>query len=677
MDELDRRLGMKCDITRRDFLDGVARIAGSAAALSVAGPALPASAPKSESGAAAGADYPPMRQGMRGFDPPSMAAGHSVRDSRLFDPGADTGEVHDLVVVGSGMAGLAAAYFYRKAIPDAKVLVLEGCDDFGGHARRVEFNVDGRQMLVFGGTMFIEYPDTYSPEGAQLLKDIGVDRERYYRYSRNDSQNHPSRAMFERAPARFFGQEVYGIDRLVSGSPGNSPETARAYYDRTPLSEGHKSSVIELTFTRKDYMAGLSTEEKVRRLRRMSYIDYLTHVVKAHPDYIAHELRNGFDATGSSQAAGLDTISAWYAWRIGKRGFAGLGLPVARQPSTLTKDPGEHIHFPDGNGSVARLLVRWLIPGALPGSTMEDSISAHLQYGELDLPDNAVRIRLSSTVIRVKHLGDPLTAKEVEITYIRDGKPFRVRAGATVMACFNNIVPYLVPELPETQKAALRMAVRKPLLLAHVAVRNTAAFEKLGITSVSCIGTFFNSMGITIRPTWGGAYQGNPVSANEPAIVELFASQEVLSMPGSGLPPREQWKAARARLEAISFESLERDIRSQMERVLGPGGFSAKRDIAGITISRWGHGYAGGTNELYDPDWSHRGDAPWVVGRQRFGRIAISNSDAAATSLTQAAFAQSHRAVSEIINDIVRPVYEFNFSERDSAGPLGAWPETL
>jgi spermidine dehydrogenase len=134
-----------------------------------------------------------------------------------------------------------------------------------------------------------------------------------------------------------------------------------------------------------------------------------------------------------------------------------------------------------------------------------------------------------------------------------------------------------------------------------------------------------------------------------------------------GLPtPRDQWRAARAKLQSISFETFERNIRSQLARVLGPGGFDPARDIAGIIVNRWGHGYATGSNELYDPDWTNRTDAPWVVGRKRFGRIAISNSDAAATSLTQAAFQQSNRAVNGIIDDVVRPVFDFHFAERDT-----------
>jgi spermidine dehydrogenase len=314
---------------------------------------------------------------------------------------------------------------------------------------------------------------------------------------------------------------------------------------------------------------------------------------------------------------------------------------------------------------------------------MEDSISPHVRYDRLDLPTNGVRIRLSSTVIRVKHLGDPPAARAVEVTYLREGRPYRVRAAATVMACFNAIIPYLVPELPESQQAALHQAVRKPLVYTRIALRNWKAFQKLGVWRVRCPDMYYQYIGLEARPYWGEALSGwgagfkFPESPDDPVIVNMELSPAVLEMHGSGLPPREQWKTARAKLQATSFETMERNIRSQLARVLGPGGFNARRDIAGITVSRWGHGYAGGTNELYDPDWTHRTDAPWIVGRQRFGRVAISNSDAAATSLTNAAFAQSHRAVMEIVNDVVRPVYDFHFSERDTTGPNGDYPANI
>jgi spermidine dehydrogenase len=266
---------------------------------------------------------------------------------------------------------------------------------------------------------------------------------------------------------------------------------------------------------------------------------------------------------------------------------------------------------------------------------------------------------------------------------MRAGRPYRVRAAATVLACFNAIVPYLMPELPEPQKAALHMAVRKPLVYTRVAIRNWKAFQKLGFWRVVCPYMFYQYINLEARPYWGGtlsAWGGVykfPEGPDDPIIVNMDLSTSFLEMHGSGLAPREQWKAARAKLQALSFETMERNIRSQLDRVLGPGGFSARRDIAGITVSRWGHGYASGTNELYDPDWSHRTDAPWILGRQRFGRVAISNSDSAAVSLTNAAFAQSHRAVMEIVNDIVRPVYDFQFSERDTTGPQGDYPHNF
>ena len=680
MNEGDRDLGLDADITRRDFIDGVARIVGTAVVTSAAGPAvasLSAVAPEVPS-QTAGKDYPPLRQGMRGFNAEAMAAGHTVRDGKAPSTGADTGETYDLVVVGAGMAGLSAAYFYRKQVPNAKILVLEACDDLGGHARRVEFNVGGKQLISNGGTVGLWYPNTFSPESRQLLRDIGVDEERYYGYVK--AARNPDREL-GLTGALFFNKETYGTDRLVPGRPeqDGTREEWRAYLSRTPMSDGAKAGLLRLFTDETDYMSGMSTEEKVRRLRQMTYVDYLSKVAGIHPDAVAFvQAWAGGDWT--NQAAGPDTFSAWFAWRLGLWGFGGLGLPEANQASTLTKDPGQHIFFPDGNGGVARLLVRWLIPDALPGTTMEDSIPATLRYDRLDLPANEVRIRLSSAAVRVTHLGDPLSATEVEVTYMREGQGHRVRAGAVVLACFNAIVPYLMPELPEEQKAALHRAVRKPLVYTRVALRSSRAFQQLGVSNVLCPGMFYklvalpSAEGFDGPSEWGDSYR-SPAGPEDPVIITMEIANSIIEMNGSGLPPRDQWKAARAKLEAISFETMERNIRSQLDRLLGPGGFSARRDIAGITVSRWCHGYSGGTNELYDPDWSHRTDAPWIVGRRRFGRVAISNSDAAAVSLTNASFAQSHRAVMEIVNDVVRPVYDFNFSERDTVGPMGAYPD--
>lgn len=681
-----RELGQDGEITRRDFLDGVALVIGGTVASTAVGSTRAdaaetvvtgaASPPPVAFQAAAGAapdpaTYPPMRTGMRGFSDGEMNVGHAVRDGRAFAAPADTGEVYDLVVVGAGMAGLGAAYFYRKQIPRQKVLVLDGCDDFGGHARRNEFFVDGKRLIAGGGTAALWRPNTFPPEAQELLRDIGIDREHFY--TQENATPNPVRDLGLR-PAMFFSKESYGEDRLIPNTPpeigmrggGSTPEAdLRKFFAQAPFSEGLKQGLLKLLTDKSDHMPGVPVQEKVKQLKKMSYTDFLTKVAKIHPEAVKYVL--GLGSGGSSnQGAGPDTYSAWYAWRRGQPGFAGMALPEASQISNMVKDPGGNLRFPDNAANGARLLVRWLIPDALPGKSMDDSVLAKINYSALDVPTNEVRIRLSSTVIRAKHMGDPGAAKEVEVTYVRDGKAYNVRARAVVMACFNAIVPYLVPELPEAQKAALHMAVRMPLVSTNVAIRNWRAFQKLGVSNISCPGMFFTSIGLSIVPAIGG-YK-NPTSPDEPIVVSMGLANRIVEKHGSGLPPREQWKAARAELQKISFATFEDNIRTQLDRALGPGGFDSKRDIAGIIVNRWSHGYASGSNELYDPDYSHRMDAPWIIGRKQFGRITISNSDAAGVSLTNAAWQQSHRCVSEIITNIVRPVFDFHWSERDTAG---------
>lgn len=661
----DLQLGMDRPITRRDFLDGMAQSIGGASLASMAGAAhatgaTSASAATTPSG---DADAPPRRQGLRGFDNAAMEAGHAVRDGKGFGSVSDTGEAYDLVVVGAGMSGLAAAYFYRQQRPGAKILVLDGCDDFGGHARRVEFDVDGRQLLVCGGTQELWNVNTFSPESLRMLEHIGIDRERYRQHVQADKD--PLSDLGLRS-ATFFSREDFGADRLIVNPSlqGITPERLRAWYDSTPLTEPVKAGMVRYFTDTTDPMAGISVEEKVRRLRTMSFTDYLLKVAKLPPEAVAYHVA-GWGNDMDNTSAGHDTTSAWAASRMYPQPFAGLGLPRVGRRSNLSADLGEMIQFPDGNAGVARLLIRHLVPGSLPGRTAEDSIRATMRYDRLDQPGNDVRIRLSSMVVRTTHVGgDARAAREVEVTYVRGGRAQRVRAGAAVMACFNAIVPYLVPELPEIQKAALRGAVRKAQVRSFVAIRNWRAFERLGVYSIGSRGMPFSYTTPWLMPEWGGAY-ANAKGPDEPVILMMNLSKHVLDQQATGLPPRERWKAARATLQGMAFETLERDIRMQLNRMLGAGGFDAARDVAGITVCRWAHGYAGGSNELYDPDWSNRADAPWVVGRQRFGRIAIANSDAAATSLSNAAFAQGHRAVMEIVNDVARPVYDFRWSERD------------
>ena len=101
-------------------------------------------------------------------------------------------------------------------------------------------------------------------------------------------------------------------------------------------------------------------------------------------------------------------------------------------------------------------------------------------------------------------------------------------------------------------------------------------------------------------------------------------------------------------LLVTTFETFERQIRDQLVRMVAAGGFDPARDIEAITVNRWPHGYGYEYNPLFDPEWPE-GQQPHVLGRKRFGRITIANSDSGATAYTDVAIDQAYRAVNELL----------------------------
>ena len=645
MTKNDRDLGMDRSITRRDFLNGVSVAIGTTMI-------KPTSADAEEvlqqpSAAMAEADYPPALTGMRGSNAASMEVGHAMRDGKRWDTGEEIGESYDLVVVGAGMSGLAAAYFFRKkTVPDARILILDNHDDFGGHARRNEFTVNGRLLITKGGTSYIERPATFTAEGRELLEEIGID---FYdpRY-KLDRDFYRSLGLQQ---ATYFDRETFGTDRLVisDGAGGRFTGPSPEFLAKTPLSKQVQQDLIRLWTDKRDYLAGLSKEEKIQKLRTTSYKDYLVDIVKVDPD-----LHKYYHPMGQPSALITETTSAWWSFNWGYPGFDGLGLekmpdaPVNLDRNRPDQNEPTQFHFPEGNGGVARLLVRSLIPEALPARSMADAELMRVRYARLDDPASPVRLRLSSTVVKARNNNeDPSDADGVEVVYVRNGKAETVRAKGCVLACYNAAIPYMVPEMPTKQKEALSKAVRAVMLSTRVAIQNWKAFEKLGVSNVSSPGTAypgFGSVGLFTSISMGD-YRA-PSNPAEPIVISLGGGVKFQYTPG--MTAREMFRATRQALYETTFEQLERRTRTHLARVLGDGGFDPARDIAGITFNRWGHGYAMGQNLLFDPDWTED-EYPWVVGRKRFGRITIANSDAEGVCLTQAAFDQAHRAVDELM----------------------------
>ena len=632
----DRDLGMDRPITRRDFLNGFSIAVGGSLVLprqawsDVFG--LPQSPVAHELDPHY---YPPSLTGMRGDHDGSWETAHAMRDGQEWNQATLDKESYDLVIVGGGMSGLAAAYFYRKhAGPKARILIIENHDDFGGHAKRNEFRAGDRLFIGYGGTQSIAGPKRYSAEAQGLLRELSVDVDRFYRY--NDQKFMESRGL-ERGV--FFDKETFGTDRLVAaiGKP-SWPE----FLAKTPLSPAAQSDIARLQSAKVDYLPSMNREQKKLYLARTSYKDFLLNDVKVHPDVIPFFQKSTYGLYG----VGIDAVPAADLAGLGQPGFDGMDLSGPPGPGLgyeVTKQDIEApyiFHFPDGNASIARLLVRALVPGSAPGHTMEDIVLARMDYSKLDVDGSAVRIRLNSTAVRARNVGDPASSREVEVTYVREGKARSVRAAHCVLACWNMVIPYLCPEMPESQKDALAYGVKIPLVYTNVLIRNWTAFEKLRVSGVQCPGSYFDDFTLDFPVSMGGyRYPSNP---EEPCVIHM---QYVPCKPG--LPAREQQKAGRAVLFRAKFETFERNLRDQLGRALSPGGFDPAKDVLAITVNRWPHGYAYEYNSLYDPDFAEN-EQPCVIGRKAFGRIHIANSDAEAFAYTNAAIDQGYRAVREI-----------------------------
>ena len=625
----DKTLGMDRPIARRDFLNGVALTAGAAM---LGGPALADAASQDEAGY-----YPPTRTGMRGSHPGAFEAAHAVRDGTLKVPvGKLPGdeEHYDLIVVGGGISGLSAAYFFRERKPNAKILILDNHDDFGGHAKRNEFMLNGKLALMNGGTLEIDSPRPYSVVASGLLKKLGVDP---VKLDEECSKEDVYKSM-GLGRGIFLDKETFGADRLLVETEGKA--WAQILAD-APLSPQVKADIARLHEAKTDYMPGLSSAEKKARLSRMSYADFLTKIAKADPGVV-----KVFQAmTHGEWGVGIDAVSALEVWPFRMPGFDGLGLEPGPAPnmgvtaSGYSEGGSDTFHFPDGNASIARLLVRNLVPGVLTGHDARDIVTAKADYTRLDRPGAPIRIRLSSLAVKVTNVDANTPKPGVEVIYSRAGQLHAARAGLCVMASWNMMIPYICPELPEPQKAALHYLVKTPLVYTTVALSNWRAFKALGIQHVYAPGSYHSGFGL--NPTVDIGDYKSPRSPDEPILIRMFKTP---CQPG--LDERAQNRAGHAELLATPFETFERNIRDQLQRTLGPGGFDAAKDITGITVNRWPHGYAYEYNPLFDPDWTER-EQPHVVGRAPFGRITIANSDSGAAAYTDSAIDQAYRAVGE------------------------------
>jgi len=635
-------------IPRRDFLNGAAMTIGAALLPEIdRASGTNSGQPQNQTGY-----NPPTSVGLRGSHPGSFEIAHSLRDGTFWKNAATpepVSEKYDLIIVGGGISGLAAAYFYRESVgPGAKILILENHDDFGGHAKRNEFHLDGKLQLLNGGTMLIDSPTPYSAEAAGLMKKLGIDAVALDK----KCSDHDLYKSLGLGTGVFFDGETFGADRLVveaatedRENSGDAPDTAKLeeFLAKTPFKGPARRDILRIERAKIDYLPGLTSAEKKDRLSRISYKDFLLNIAKVEPSVIPfYQTR-----TNGEWGVGIDAEPALDCWALGLPGFQGLQLEPGAAPRMSYSAGGyanggsDRFHFPDGNASIARLLVRALIPSAIPGNSVEDIVTAPVRYDRLDTDNSPIRIRLNSTAVRVRNAAHSNISRGVEVTYASGKRVFSLRAGACVLACWNMTIPYLCPDLSDKQKEALHYLVKVPLVYTSVGIRNWISFQKLGISNINAPGAYWNSVSLN-WPVNIGDYQ-SPRSPEEPILLHLSRTP---CKPG--LPAREQHKVGRMELLVTSFETFERKIRDQLARMLAAGGFDPARDIEAITVNRWPHGYGYEYNPLFDPEWPE-GQQPHILGRKRFGRITIANSDSGATAYTDVAIDQAYRAINELL----------------------------
>lgn len=612
---------MQRQISRRDFVYG-----SSIAAL---GLMLPVGGCQTDIGGDVapipGVDYPPLKTGMRGSHPGSFETAHALaREGVRFDNPVDLDEHYDLVVVGAGISGLAAAYQYRKKFGlESRILVLDNHDDFGGHAKRNEFRQDGDMRLAWGGTMNLEFL-SFSDVVLGFLEELGID---VHQLS-SDLDFHYGGDK----PAIWFDAETYGSNVLVPGFSMYSRNLdALDSIDQFPLSESGRAALKQFYTSDANVLEGMDESEIDRVLYKTSYTAFLTQYAGL-PDEVVELFIKATDGYWGVQTHSLSVAEALQAWLPGSH-----LLGDAANRAVGAEESEKVAMFPDGNASIARLLVRSLIPAVAPDADPVNIATAQFDYAQLDRAESRVRLRLASTVVHVENRDD-----KVAISYVGDGNVARVQARHCVLACYHAIIPHLCPELPEAQKEAQRYQVKHPMLLTNVLVRNSRALDNLGISGAYCPGRMHAKVWL-IKGVNTVGYQ--PDTSEEGVVPLMFWG--MMAPPVRDIPIHDQLRAARGALLSLTFEDFEREVRTVLDGMLGPAGFDVAEDILAITVNRWPHGYAYGYLDLWDPEWE-AGMAPHEIARQPFGNITIANSDAAASAYTQAAIEEAIRAVEEL-----------------------------
>lgn len=641
---------MTRQITRRDFLNGVALTIAGVATGGLTACAddqptattdkAPTSAPTKPT-PKANSNYPPEWTGLRGDHEGSYDVAHEMawKKTKFDVSGEPVHETVDLVVVGAGISGIVSAYFYQKKFPTAKILILDNHEDFGGHAKRNEFRemVDGKEIfrITYGGSESIDTPSEYSEEAMGLLKELGIDVQKFYTYY--------DQAYFDKLGMQktgvFFSKAKFGQSVVLPTLPDD--KNAQEFFAKAPFSDADRQALISLYTEDKDYLTDIPKAKKEDYLKSTSYDKFLREKVGLSDSAMKYFEEVCLEYWGFP-LDGLSIYDAFFDRFHGENpGLRKVGLTFDEE----SKEP-YIFHFPDGNVSILRLILKKMIPNLVSNpenaegkSDMEAIVLDKFDYAKLDVAGQSVNLRLNATAVQVKNTETNGT-KGVMIGYKKDGKLYRVDAKHCILACQHSMIPYLDSDLPQEQKDNHSLNSRVPMLYTKILVKDWTAFKKLGAWQFYAPKAAYCHMMLDYPVSMGG-YE-YPKEVSEPMVIHMVR----IPVPyGSGKDVREACKIGRSELYRASFADLEKLALDQLGELYELAGESLDDKVLAITMNRWGHGYSYEYNNLYD---QQRGDEILKSVKRSHGNIHIAGSDADWMPYADGAIDQAWRAVEEI-----------------------------
>jgi spermidine dehydrogenase len=629
----DDALGMKAQITRRDFL-GSTLLASGSMLLSGATPVELWADTDDFTGYGGVGEYSTSN----GNTWDVLKAGHTIRDSQydsLQKNVVDTGETYDCVIVGGGISGLAAALFFqRDAGSGMKCLVLDNHPILGGEAKQNEFRVDGKRLIAHQGSAIyqIQYPHSFL---AQFYDSIGLKSPNltYQRWAGPQPEFQLAKTPYE-AIGLQHGQYGFWFGTKFGQKPG--------MWLIDPVGKNLQGAPIANN-ARSEWLRWLKDEpiekKKFERPRVEGddisrYLDSITleqHYMERFG--LSRETVRTFlsPVEGGGSGLGPDALSAYsdYAFEM-------------LHPLPEDKGGSDQM-FPGGNATIARLMLKSLLPRAIGGeASVEGVCRGYVDFAALDLPGSMTRVRLSSTAIQVVHNGEPNKSESVTIAYLKAGKLYRVKAHSVVMAGGCWTTKHIIRDLPEAHQNAYAQFYRSPCMMANVAVTNWRFLYRMGMSGCR----WFEGIGnyLEVRKLALTGIEDQTIGPESPIVLTL----KVL-YPYPGQPIEEQGNRGRAEMIGTSFRDYEKRIREQFNEMFGSAGFDAARDIRGIILNRWGHAYLNPQPGFF---FGRNGKpAPREVLRNApFGRIAFANTDLAGAMDHRYSILEGQRAVRQLLD---------------------------